>query len=332
MQIQVDLSQAPRKLQKSKRMLEIVRMDDGRDKVFINWSSIATIQDCMRKSQYLLMEKLKSDVEHDALVAGKAIHKGMEFWYHLPIEHRQLTADDNELADTFTGLLPEVCPEGALGAIYQYALAAQPLKYLDPGDKRSIANGIKIMKAYFKHYKDDEFETYWDEQGSFIERELEMQIYEDSTKVIVLHGTIDAVLRNKQSGKLYVADHKTTTALGTQFYNKAKPNHQYSGYIYLAQKKLGLDIDECMINGIQVAKTKSEFARLFTKRDQDDFDDLIKAAVEATERILFARETGEFTMSTASCNVFGTCQYFDICSVPKKMREQIIKTKYTEGV
>lgn len=276
---------------------------------------------------------LRSNVEGEALTAGKAIHKAMEHWYSLPAHYRQLTKEEDAIADTLVGgalNVPSEPYETALDSINAYVKAAEPLKWLGAEDKRSIANGIKILKAYFKHYADDGLEVVRDETGKpYIERECEFIIHEDGEKVIKFHGTIDIILRNVISGQLFVADHKTTASLGTQFYNRIKPNHQYTGYIWAARECLGIDTDSFLVNGIQVAKTKSEFARQPTQRTEEDFQDLKEAMIEASERILKAVETGLFTMNAPnSCNTYGVCQFFDICSVPKKIRDTVIASKF----
>lgn len=282
----------------------------------------------------LLLRKLTNNVEPDALVAGKAIHKGLEHWYMLPEQNRQLTDYEDKFADTLTGGplgAPSEPYETALDSISEYVKAASALQTLDPGDKRGTVNGIKIMKAYFKHYANDGLEVYRDEQGPFVERNFEFKLYEDDKIVINYHGTIDCILRDKRTGEIYVADHKTTAALGSAFFAKIKPNHQYTGYIMAAQN-LGIMTDKFLVNGIQVAKTKCEFARQITTRNMEDFKDLVDAAYDSAWRVINAQERGVFPRNTASCSGFGVCTYHDICSAPASLREQIIKNQFTEKV
>ncbi len=317
-------------------MLGLSKLEDGRDLVEINFSSLSIINDCMRKAQYSLLRNLRSNVESDALTAGKAIHKALEHWYTLPVQYRQLTDNESEMADLLLAApLDESGQvyETALNSINEYVKAAESLKWLGAEDKRSLHNGIKILKAYFKHYADDGLEVLRDESGKpYIEREVEFIIHEDGEKVIKFHGTIDIILRNVISGQLFVADHKTTASLGSAFYNRIKPNHQYTGYIWAARECLGVNTDSFLVNGIQVAKTKSEFARQPTQRNEEDFEELKLAMIDASERILKAKDSGLFPQSAPNvCTSYGACPYLDICSVPKSLRETVIKAKYEKN-
>ncbi len=314
-------------------MLELAKLSDGRYLININNSSISVIQDCMRKAQLLLVRKLTNNVEAEALTAGKAIHKGLEHWYSLPEHLRKLTAHEVEFADTLTGgpmETPSQPYETALDSINEYVKAASSLQTLDPNDKRGLANGIKIMKAYMAHYADDGFEIYRDEAGPFVERHFEFKLYEDSRMIINYHGTIDCILTNTHTKEIMVVDHKTTAALGSAFFNRIKPNHQYTGYIMAAQR-MGINTSQLMVNGIQVAKTKCEFARQVTNRGPDDFAELLAIAIDSAERMIKAEESQSYAQNTSSCVSFGSCAFIEICSAPKAMRENIIKNQYSEG-
>lgn len=332
MTITPDLTQAPRELEKPKRMLEISTLPDGRTLVAINFSSLSVINDCMRKAQYSLIDGYRSNIEADALTFGKGIHKALEHWYCLPNNLRQLTDIENDMADALIGQPlsePSKPYETALDSINEFAKTCQPLRWLGDSDKRSLNNGIKILKSYFNHYSSDGMEVLRDGSGlPYIERQCEHQIYEDSSIVINLHGQIDLILRNIISGQTLFADHKTTASLGAQFYGRIKPNHQYTGYVLLGQLCLGIMTNEFLVNGIQVAKTKSEFARQSTSRNQEDFDELKIALVDAVKRILEAKKTGIFPMNTNSCTSYGACQYQEVCEAPAKLRDTILKAKY----
>lgn len=309
-------------------------MDDGRTRVEINFSSLSLINDCLRKAQYSLLQGYKSNVEADATLLGKGIHKALEHWYSLPSHLRQLTDAENDLANTLIAspLNAKSEPyETALDSINEFVKTCQPLRWLGDTDKRSINNGIKILKAYFKHYQDDVLEILKDEYGKpYLERECEYVIHEDSEKVIVVFGTVDVIFRNVISGNILPGDHKTTAALGDQFYKRIKPNHQYTMYILLCREVLGLDVSDFLVNGIQVAKTKCEFARQVTNRGEEDFIELKMAILETVERILKAQETGNFPQSAPqSCTNYGACAYIDVCGAPSKLRDTILKSKYS---
>lgn len=314
-------------------MLKISKLEDGRTRVEINFSSLSLINSCLRKSQYALIEGIKSNQEAEATLFGKAIHKALEHWYALPADLRRLTSKELDMADTLIGGplgVPSEPYETSLDSINEFVKVMQPLRWMANEDKRSIHNGIKILKAYFDRYIDDGLEVYRDSKDQpMLEREVEFTMHEDSEKVVVFHGTIDMILYSPISGQIFVCDHKTTHALGTDFFNKIKPNHQYTGYVWAAREVLGIDTTHFLVNGIQVAKTKCEFARQPTERKEEDFIELKMAVLEAVDRLLNAVKTGRFPMNTQVCSNFGACQYLPVCSAPAKLRDTVLKGLYS---
>lgn len=289
------------------------------------------IHTCLRKVEYSLVRKLKSDNESEATIFGSAIHKALEHWYSLKETERTLSAKESAQADILLHNANEP-HTGALESIRQYVLRGSALHGVADDDKRSLSNGIKILKAYFKLYQNDGLEIVCDSAGPIVERNVEFKLYEDSEVEIHFFGTIDAILRNKASGHIMVTDHKTTSALGKEFYNRIKPNHQYTGYVLGARLCLGIDTNLFLVNGIQVAKTKTEFARQVTERTEDDFNELRAAVIHAVRTFLAAREVGFFPQHAPQpCTQYGGCQYLDICSSPTQLRETIINARYNKN-
>lgn len=316
-------SEEPKKLSTK----EMLSYDEKTGIYKINYSSLSITQSCMQKAFYSLEKGYRLDGESDATELGKAIHRGLEYWYCLPLDQRTLSDKHQALAKTF-GFNPPVeepYDEGALEALRQFQLASQGLMALSEGDKRHPANGLKILLAYFKHYAGDRLEVVRDAEGPMIERKCSFML----TPKIEYFGTIDTVLRDIDTGEVFIADHKTTAQLGANFFNRLKPNHQYTGYVLAARKSLNLSTNKFLVNGIQVAKTKTEFARQITERDEEDFRELEEAVVETINRYQVAKETGIWTKtSPAPCAEYGGCTYLDICSSPAKLRQGIIDYKY----
>ncbi len=83
-----------------------------------------------------------------------------------------------------------------------------------------------------------------------------------------------------------------------------------------------------MINGIQTAKTKTEFARQITERTEDDFRELTVATRQAVETWLNA-EKFDYPMTAPNpCSMYGGCQYRKICELPENMKAQVIRLEY----
>lgn len=273
-----------------KRMLEV---KDGT--VYINSSSVEIINTCTRKAYYALKRNLRREDESEALTFGTAIHAALAEFY---TGHRSL----EEVQAAFVA-------------------AAAPLSHLE-NDKRSIENGKKILERYVATYKDDPWTIYTDEKGPFIERKFEIELLPK----LILHGQIDCILKNTETGELVVCDHKTTSTV-SDLINRVKPNIQFSIYAWAANK-LGIPVSRVMCNGIQVAKTKSDFIRVFTERNEDDFEEMTDSILSARLRFVDHDGIGVWPQNTGSCSNWGGCPYLEICQTPKSQREAVIKQIY----
>jgi hypothetical protein len=272
--------------------------------IYINASSASVIQECMRKAHYLLERDLRSSFdESEAQIFGTAIHAGLAKLYSNPPGSRVLS----DVLDAFSA--------------YENRLVQAE------GTKRSAANGRKILEEYFKVYKEDPWIGYTDSSGAFIERPFEIQFGETAGYQVVVFGTIDAILQNVETGELVVCDHKTTSTLGTNFYQQVKPRLQFALYAWAMRSSL-LPIRSVMMNGIQVAKTKQEFARVFADYGPDEDAELRMTIYDVVNRYLTAVSTQTWPMSTSNCAQWGGCQYHEICSAKAAQREYVIQSNY----
>jgi hypothetical protein len=298
-----------------KRMLEIVKPDPfyansaqaQKPIVYINASSVEVIQSCMRKAQYLLNEELiKDSGSSDAQAFGTGIHAGLAYFYSKLPSLR----DFNDMVAAF---------ENEAGQI----------RGVPDDDKRSIANGRKILKGYFDTYKDDPWVVYTDEEGAFVERKFELHYADCADYSVYVHGTIDAILLNTDTGELAVVDHKTASTLGESFFQGVKPRTQFALYSWAANQ-LGVTTGSFMLNGIQVAKTKTQFARVMATYVKEDFEELKASVLESVDRYWKAKQSDKWPMSAQSltCSAFGKCSFLEICQAPKANKQFVKESLY----
>jgi len=308
-----------------KEMLS-VRQQGAQTVVKINFSSLDVIQTCKRKAYYSLERGLKNNTEAPATKFGSAIHKGLERWYLRPINERRpvSTRCDGEIPGGRC-----TCPR--CDTVRAFLVKAEPLLKLDMSDKRHPANGIKMLDNYIKKFIDDPFEVLRSPDGKpYVECTLEHPLLDTPALKIILFGTIDAILINVQHNVILVTDHKSTSSLGQEFYRRAKPNHQYSGYAWLVRECLGLPVEAFMINGLQVAKTKTECARQITSRDDADYQEMREAYLTVVDEYLRAQTTGVWAQSAPNaCSLWGVCAYHSICETAPALREHVIQSLYT---
>lgn len=320
-----------------KEMLSVTREGD-RTKVRVNSSSLGLIQECSRKAFYSLKEKWRPEFESPATLFGSAIHKALEVFYAGDIAERKMPKWEVLELMSYGHRTDGDDSDLLLHSVRAFVEKADPLKELPEFDKRSIQNGVYTLYHYFKSYIDDPYVAYVDDQGPFIERPFSFTLYQDNEMWIDYFGTIDLVVRHITTGEILVCDHKTSSVVGADFYNRLKPNHQYTGYLMGAKKVFGLTTDSFLINCIQVkAKpltsrgTPPSFPRQVTTRDNDDYNEFTEAVVTNVSNWLRQNEYNNFPLGhTNACAMYGGCSYLTACSAPMTMRETILKAKFTK--
>lgn len=303
-----DFSKLGVRVPSKKRMLEI-ETKEGLNKpiVKINSSSVSLINTCKRKAFYALERGLRSELDSEAALFGKAIHAGLEGWY--------LNNHDDDKA------------------IEDFKTESKPLLSLDENDKRHPKIGVAILKNYFKTYREDNLQIHKDTEGYFIERDFEFLLSDTDFAEIWYFGRIDQAMFDPGLGKVLIVDHKTTSSLGKEFFNRIKPNHQFTGYVLGAKTCFDLDVDTFMVNGIQVAKT--EKAQRLTRHrvtyTKEDFDEFREAIEETVRAYLHCRETNRWAMTAPDpCAQWGGCQYRLACESPIQLRDQILNNQYNK--
>lgn len=326
----------------TKKMLTITR-NGGQTVVEINSSSLGIIQSCGRKSYYTLKRGMQGRNGSPPLVFGHAIHKALEVFYSHPSRVRTIPVRFNEKSDLLVhqDLRTVIDTVGAsnhflFDAIAAFLKDAEPLRMLPDTDKRSLASGVYILQNYFKTYINDPYVVYSDANGPVSERTFSTPLYEDPLLKVILFGTIDVVLKSEVTGEILPADHKTSSVLGSDFFNRLKPNHQYTGYLLGAQKVLGLSTESFMVNALQVKArpltargSAPMFTRQITTRSPHDMVEFTQAVLFAVRSYLLWEETQAWPLGpVGECASFGGCQYLKVCSAPSELRENLLEDAF----
>lgn len=315
---------------------EMISLRFEGDKAFVkmNFSSFDIISTCKRKALYSLQRKLIKQEDSPALTFGTAIHAALETWYTK--EQKERKASIGACDDTQANMLGNGgwLPHGDCArctAVESFIKASEPLKHLQ-NDKRSQENGIAILNNYFDHYLDDPFNTLSDAFGApFCERKFSLELFDSPQLNLVFFGTVDMILKNEETGAILVVDHKTTSALGNDFYNRVRPNFQFTGYVLGAQKALSLDTNLFMSNGIQVAKTVKGLARQVTQISAEDIEEFTQSMVYIAKQYVECVKSEVWPMTAPNpCTLYGSCAYRNICEVPSKLKENVIQAMYQD--
>lgn len=321
-----------------KEMISISRIGE-KTKVRINYSSMDVIQNCLRKAQLLLHEKWKPAEEGPATLFGSGVHKGFEVFYSGNPAERKVFPLETYESMSCGHTVPGEDSELTLKAFRAFVNKVEPLSALPETDKRSPLNGAWIMWNYFKTFENDPYVAMVDEKGPLCERSFSLTLHEDDELIIEYFGTIDVVLQHHVTKEILVCDHKTTSFLGfggTSYFDRARPAHQYSGYLLGAREVFGLDTNTFMVSIVEVkARPKTtkgqgpSFPRQLTTRDEADFAEFKDAVVYSVKAYLAATKTGLWPLGPINaCESYGNCTYRTVCATPKGIRENVLNARF----
>lgn len=336
--VKVDLSESSVIIPKTgppKEMLSVSELN-GKTLVRINSSSLSVIQECLRKSQYLLHEKWRSENEAPATIFGSAIHKALEVYYGGNMADRKLPKLETMELMSYGHKVEGEETELLLKATRAFIEKAHPLAALPEMDKRSIQNGVWTLYHYFQSFINDPYIAFVDEAGPFIERGFSFRLHEDEKLIIDYFGTIDLVVKHIKNGDVMVCDHKTSSMVGNDFYNRLKPNAQYTGYLLGAREVFKLDTNSFLVSCLQVKSkpitsrgTPPHFPRQVTTRDENDYEEFKDSVIWAVTNYLDALSVSTFPMMNVNaCAMYAGCSFLQVCSAPKSLRQNIMNAKF----
>lgn len=322
----------------AKQMLSVEK-DGLQTHVQINSSSLGLLLTCARKSKYTLVDGWRSRSGSPPLVYGSAIHKALEIFYVHSSRERAIPANFSDVAPLLAhGPVPEA-KHFLYDALRAFVREGEPLRGLPDTDKRSLASGIWLLDHYFHTYLQDTYVIHADEHGPLTERFVSCTFHETERLRVTLFGTIDFILKNEATGEILPGDHKTSSQMGSDFFNRVKPNHQYTGYAWLAQRALGITSENFLVNGIGVKARPltarggpPTFTRQITRRTTADFAEFSDVLLYAVENFLRWQGSGVWPLGHVdACANFGGCSFLEVCSAPNQLRENILESRFTRG-
>ncbi len=127
------------------------------------------------------------------------------------------------------------------------------------------------------------------------------------------------------SGIPYVFEHKSTTQLGSSYFNQFKPNNQVTGYIWAAGLLSGQDVNGALINAIGIYKASAtKFERQITSRSKIGIEAWKYNVQAVCGQIKLAERSGVWSLTTGSCTQYGLCEYHSV-HVLENPKEQIMR-------
>ncbi len=132
------------------------------------------------------------------------------------------------------------------------------------------------------------------------------------------------------SGSVYVLEHKSTSQLGTYYFNQFKPNNQVTGYVWAAGLLSGRRVGGAIINAIGVYKSSAtKFDRQITTRSPDNIAEWLNNVKNTCEMIVACERSGYWPMFTTSCTMYGQCEFHQVHVLSTETeREKMLEQAY----
>lgn len=263
-------------------------------------SQLQCFKDCPERYRLRYIEKLKKIEEgrdeHDKNF-GSAIHVALELLYK-------------------GGSI-----EGAIEAFKR----TYPEQLLEDDKAKTQENGIELIKAYQKHYQEE------DKSWEVIACEVR-----DEFVFSNIHFTVKLDLVVRKQGCVYFVDHKTTgKALNWTYWSRFEPNPQLTAYTAYCLAKYG-ECSGCIINAIKFGHRQRsykgepagfhyEFQRQLFNRNRFQVEAWKEDSIRWVKKLEEAkRDTSNVWLKNeGQC---GYCSYKEICISCND--EQIINQLY----
>jgi len=286
--------------------------------------ALTMFQTCPAKYFLRMHEGWTSKRKSGALGFGGALHEGLATWYR--------TRDKGQ----------------ALLAIDEAWPANLPID-----DWRTKEKCLQTMIEYMKHYPVETFkiiglpdtplveQTFTIHTGMYLpceragcvvatNKDEEWCLCGLKREPIEYGGIFDTGV--EWAGNEYVLEHKTTSQLGTYYFNQFKPNNQVTGYLWALGQLTGRKPSGAIINAIGLYKSSpTKFERSITTRSDEDITHWLEN-VRATCQMIKDCERRQFwPMHTQACTMYGKCEYHDVHVLGAKAeQEKFLEQMFTK--
>lgn len=189
-------------------------------------------------------------------------------------------------------------------------------------DYRTLDIAKEVFLLYLNEYTSDS------ENIEVLETEqhIEFSVGDKFLKnTFIFEGIIDLII--KLNGKLSIVDHKSTGSYLAQASKQHTRSPQLMGYSWLYYLNTGKVPTYYIVDLLHTSarrspktglygKTKIEFARIpQILEEKSDFENLKQSIFNTVILIQRSHEENYFYPELSACNnIFGRCQFFDICS------------------
>ena len=310
------------------------------DLLLVDNSTLSEISACPRRGMYKFLERRQLQKNRAALFFGGAIHKALEVRDML-----QKPLADGETRDAMVTALIDYYDGADFGDDFRnldYAVRTVE-KYnevyrFDPLPPIHLPDGeLAVELPFALHVGDIEVDSTLlvcdpdVNEGQPFERHV-------GTLKIIFTGKIDRIC--KYQGRYFLLDHKTSSMGGPNFFNEFYTALQFRGYKWAVEQLIDQPVDGVIINGI-VCRPPTKDGRVNYDMDRHTIhinDELVEEwqntfLLGVEEWVGYIKnqqnypgaEEQAFPIRTGQCiGKYGTCEYFDVCSLPMSQRQTML--------
>jgi len=292
-------------------------------------TSMKLASTCQRLYYYSMVESWEPRKKSVHLVFGGIYASALEHYYKF-VTVQKLSHDE------------------ALLEVVRYALVESWVHKVDENGNRLKGTGhqmsfedaaktreslIRTIVWYLEEFKESEFEVFVTADGEpAVELTFKLPVYDD----VIFTGHIDRLV--EYGGAKFVTDQKTTGGtLGPYFFSQFDLDIQMSNYTFAGQIIFNSPIKGVMIDGAAIGTDYTQFLRGFTHRSASQLDEWFESmqGVIAQTRNNFVRfkhsqDPKEFPMNLTACGNYGGCPFKSVCSMPAKVRPNVLKGDYVK--
>jgi hypothetical protein len=272
--------------------------------------SLGTLKECSRKYFYTHVLGYRPKDESIHLTFGLHYATAMERFHKL--RYAGVSYDD---------------------ALNETVKAAMEDSYGMPNDHpiKTRETLIRSIVWYFETYKADEVNTpivTLHDGRPAVELSFKLPTGLDVNGVELLYcGHLDRVV--EFAGDRYVMDQKTTgQTLGSYYFVQFNPDNQMSGYSLASRVLFNCPVQGVIIDAAQVAVGFTRFGRAITTRTESQIEEWLLDFHDWTELASRYAERNHWPMNDKSCHKYGGCQFRDVCSHDKEVRQAFLDTKF----
>lgn len=284
-------------------------------------------QTCPAKYQLRMHEGWTAKRRSGALGFGGALHAGIAEWYRTGKIEAAVVAisegwPEGISVDDFR--TKEKCVTTMLEYVKKYP--SEPFQIIGAPENPLIEVPFTLeLGLSLSHCQECDYNNALEEEGWQLRdckncgRQLEPLEYGG-----ILDGGINF------SGQMFVFEHKSTTQLGSQYFNQFKPNNQISGYIWAGGLLSGMPVAGAMVNAIGIYKASpTKFERSITARSPQGIESWKRNVQSVCNEIKSHERTGYWPQRTGSCTQYGLCEYHSVHTLENPL-EQIkrLETDY----